>query len=64
MSYEVFRRRVKKYLSKSKSHAIFVHEDGRHIARCMDGVTIIGNTVSELVTVKWGYGHSAMIQLS
>lgn len=43
MSYDVFKERVKGLVNRSGSAVRFSHEDGRHIARCSDGVTIIGN---------------------
>lgn len=35
-------------------------DTGKHIAKCSDGTTIIGNPTSMKVTVKWGSGHTAM----
>lgn len=35
-------------------------DTGKHIAKCSDGTTIIGNPTSSKVTVKWGSGHTAM----
>lgn len=59
MSYDVFKERVKGLVNNAGSSVSFSHEDGRHIARCSDGVTIIGNTVCPRVLVQWGSGHSA-----
>lgn len=59
MSYDVFKERVKGLVNRSGSAVWFSHEDGRHIARCSDGVTIIGNVSCPRVLVKWGSGHSA-----
>ena len=38
MSYDVFKERVKGLVNRSGSAVRFSHEDGRHIARCSDGV--------------------------
>ena len=59
MSYDVFKERVRGLTNRSGSKVIFSHEDGKHIARCSDGVTIIGNVLCPRVLVKWGSGHSA-----
>ena len=52
-------RRVNKKLGYTQHLALIRGEDGRHIARCSDGVTIIGNVSCPRVLVKWGSGHSA-----
>jgi hypothetical protein len=59
MSYDVFKERVRGLVNRSGSKVSFHHEDGRHIARCSDGVTIIGNVLCPRVLVKWGSGHTA-----
>lgn len=59
MSYEVFCNRVGDVVKRTGSSARFFHEDGKHIARCANGVTIIGNSESPRVFVKWGSGHAA-----
>ena len=61
MAFETFKKRVSALVSKAGATARFHHEDdGRHIAHCSDGVTIIGNTNSpNKVCVKWGSGHMA-----
>lgn len=64
MSYDVFKERVKGLVNRSGSAVRFSHEDGRHIARCSDGVTIIGNVSCPRVLVKWGSGHSAYADIS
>lgn len=59
MSYDVFKKRVRGLAKRSGSCVSFHHEDGKHIARCSDGVTIIGSSACPRVLVKWGSGHSA-----
>lgn len=59
MSYEVFCRRVSAIVKRTGAKARFSREDGKHIARCTDGVTIIGNSECRNVLVKWGSGHTA-----
>ena len=59
MSYDVFKERVKGLAKRSGSKVSFSHEDGKHIARCSDGVTIVGNKFCPNVLVKWGSGHTA-----
>lgn len=63
MAFEVFKERVAALASKTGSKVRFRHDDGCHIAHCSEGVTIIGNTLSSDVCVKWGSGHSAMIAI-
>lgn len=59
MPYAVFQKKVKDLARRSGSKVRFCHDDGRHIAYCSDGITIIGNAVCSNVLVKWGSGHSA-----
>lgn len=59
MSYQAFIERVSRFVRAAGSKATFSHEDGKHIARCADGVTIVGNAVCSKVLVKWGSGHTA-----
>ena len=59
MSYDVFKERVKGIVKRSGSKVSFSHENGKHIARCSDGVTIVGNKYCPNVLVKWGSGHTA-----
>lgn len=59
MSYDVFKERVKRLVKRSDSKVSFSHEDGKHIARCSDGVTIVGNAYCSNVLVRWGSGHTA-----
>lgn len=60
MSYDVFCERVTDIVNRSGSKVRFSRENGKHIARCSDGVTIIGNSECPRVLVKWGSGHSAL----
>ena len=62
MSYEVFQKRINALLRRVKGGGItvsFSHRDGKHYANFSDGTTIIGNSVSMKVAVKWGSGHVA-----
>lgn len=59
MSFDAFRKRVTDIAERSGSRVSFSHEDGKHIARCSDGVTITGNVLCPVVTVRWGSGHTA-----
>lgn len=60
MSYQVFQERVRELVKRSGSGSVvFCHEDGKHIAKCTDGVTITGNVLSRRVFVRWGNGHTA-----
>lgn len=59
MSYDVFVERVKRLAERSGSRVSFSHEEGRHIARCSDGVLITGNIFCANVCVRWGDGHFA-----
>lgn len=60
MSYDVFCKRVADIVKCTGSKVRFSREDGKHIAKCSDGVTIIGNTKSPRVFVRWGSGHAAL----
>lgn len=60
MSYEVFCKRVSDVAKRTGAKARFYREDGKHIAKCTDGVTIIGNSECPNVLVKWGSGHTAL----
>lgn len=59
MTYEVFKKRVSALIAKAGAKARFHHDNGRHVARCSDGVTIIGNLISSKVWIEWGSGHTA-----
>ena len=59
MPYKTFCKRVSALVNRTGASAQFSHRDGRHIARCSDGVMIIGNSVCDRVLVKWGSGHTA-----
>ena len=63
MSYETFSAKVKALIRKAGAGitADFLTDDnGRHIAKCSDGTTIVGHARSLTVTIKWGSGHVAM----
>ena len=60
MSYEIFCRRVIAIANRVGYKVNFSREDGKHVARCDDGVTIIGNSECRSVLVKWGSGHTAL----
>ena len=61
MAYEIFQSRVNAIVAKVGGgiSVQFSNEDGRYIARCSDGVRIIGNSISSKVRVEWGSGHAA-----
>ena len=59
MSYDVFCKRVADIVRQTGARVRFFNEDGKHIARCSDGVTIVGNSSCPNVLVKWGSGHTA-----
>lgn len=60
MSYEVFCKQVSDIVRRTGANAKFFKEDGKHVAHCTDGVTIIGNSECPNVLVKWGSGHMAI----
>ncbi len=60
MPFNVFQKKVRGLAKRTGSRVSFLHENGKHIARCSDGVTIIGNTSCQQVMVKWGSGHKAL----
>ena len=60
MSYDVFKERVRGLVNRSGSKVSFHHEDGKHIARCSDGVTIInGAAVIPLMPLSKFYSTDA-----
>lgn len=63
MAYEVFCNRVRGLAREAGIVVMFSHEDGKHVARCSDGVTITGNTFSKSVSIRWGSGHFAMTEI-
>ena len=62
MSFDMFKSAVLRIAQSAGVSVDFsTNEDtGKHIAKCSDGTTIIGNPTSMKVTVKWGSGHTAM----
>ena len=63
MKYEVFKKKVLDLVSKIGCSVSFRRVDGRYVAYCSDGTTIVGNQVSPSVCVKWGSGHSAIVAI-
>ena len=65
MSFYDFQERVYSLLERvgGRVFADFSQEDGKHIARCSGGITMIGNAVSPKVTIKWGSGHTAVMEI-
>lgn len=67
MSYESFKAKVQILLSRigQSSSVQFSNDEekGKYSAKCSDNVTIIGNSSSLKVTVKWGSGHTAMANI-
>lgn len=41
----------------------YEYEDGKHIAYISDAITLVANTITPYVTVLWGSGHQAMIEV-
>lgn len=64
MSYDDFVRAVILKIGIGNGIEIqFLNEDGKYIAKVAEGVTIIGNSISAVVLVKWGSGHCARANL-
>lgn len=62
MSFEVFYEKVFAYMKEAGiKHARFFREDGKHIARFSEGITITGNHKSARLCVCWGSGHRAFV---
>ncbi len=57
--YDVFCKRITDIAKQAGERVRFFKEDGKHIARCSGGITIIGNSDCPNVLVKWGSGHTA-----
>lgn len=62
MSYPEFVAKVKGKFPASAILAIG-HANGKHFARLVDGVKIVGNTTAKTVWVSWGSGHTAIATL-
>lgn len=57
MSYEDFQKRVRAILNGMTGSAPTVNfnrDNGRYYANFSDGTTIVGNSISKRVAVKWG----------
>lgn len=67
MSYEAFKARVNALIKRAGGRiSVGFYNDrksGRYFANCSDGVTIIGNSASIKVQVRWGSGHIGMAEL-
>ncbi len=74
MSFEVFKQKVEALIARA-DNTIKVRfstdsDEGKHIARCLSGdnendvvATIVGNSASLSITVRWGSGHQAMAKI-
>lgn len=65
MTFERFKAYINRLISKAGGGITvrFNHtDDGRHFANCSDGTTIIGNSRSLKLTVRYGSGHQAMTE--
>ena len=58
MSANSFEMKIR---SRFPAKVIFNHENGTHVAA--EGIRIVGNLSSPVVTVNWGSGHTAMATL-
>lgn len=67
MSYEVFKTKVRAIVRKAGGRiSVGFHNDrekGRYFANCSDGTTIIGNSSSLKVSVRWGNGHAGVAEI-
>jgi len=71
MAYEVFKERVIALVRKSNegvpaeecTKVQFRKANGRFYANCSDGTTIVGNSESVRIAVRFGSGHQAMATL-
>lgn len=59
MTYELFMKGITRLVDGTDSKVDFRNEDGKFIAKCSDGITIMGNSTSSKITVRWGSGHQA-----
>lgn len=63
MNFETFINKVNAVITASKENVKVKFfndtENGKYTAKLNNGMTIVGNTVSDYVTVKWGSGHIA-----
>lgn len=64
MSYEAFKAKVSALIARAggEIEVDFSQEpeDGKFYAECSDGVTIVGNRSSIMVSVHWGADHYSM----
>lgn len=40
------------------------YQDGRHIAQVADEMTIVGNRVTQYLTVLWWSGHQSVVRVA
>ena len=67
MCFVEFQKRINKIIERAGGGITVRYkvdrEKGRHFAFCSDGSTIIGNTSSLKVAVRWGSDHAAVAEL-
>lgn len=64
MAYGVFREKVNALITRVGGISVrFYHDEdeGRYFAYCSEGVTIVGNSISKRVLVKWGMNQHRAI---
>ena len=63
MSYENFVRGVVRKIG-FETKISFENDEGKYVAYITGGIVIYGNSVSALVLVRWGDGHTARVNLN
>ena len=62
MSFETFSAKVINKIG-FKIQIKFYSEEGKHTAVIPGGIVIVGNVGANKVWIKWGSGHSALIEI-
>ena len=65
MAYNSFVSRVQSLIARAGGGigVSFSVDNGRFVASCTDGTTIIGNPSCSRVSVRWGSGHEAIAEI-
>ena len=61
MSYNTFEQKIRSRFGRDVLSVY--HENGKHIAKLVGDIRIIGNSLASSITVKWGDGHIARASL-
>lgn len=66
MSFESFKASINALIRRKKLNikpSFYYDEDKGLYCAIVDGVKIVGNSLSKKITVKWGSAHQAMAKI-